>query len=190
MYWATEQTAKQSHLIEDPTEFFYPRVLVHLYHFFYNETRSSYFYYRFTCCTPAVKLNFLQVNEDGLTVGDVGDILFASDSAAQPLALDTQLAANGQPLQRLASCQPVKLATCPPLPQLDDRDVVVEEEVVAPTVTCNIADNGSSNSINGSPSNSDHSIRSDSTWSSNEHAGKASPLRKEKSAVTCVLKCA
>jgi hypothetical protein len=127
-----------------------------------------------------------QVNEDGLTVGDVGDKLFASDSAAQPLA--AQLAANGQPLQRLASCQPGKLASCPPLPQLDDRDVVVEEEeVVAPTLSCNIADNGSSNSINGSPSNSDHSIRSDSTWSSNEHAGKASPLRKEKSAVS-VLK--
>ncbi len=122
-----------------------------------------------------------------MTVGDVGDILFASDSAAQPLAANTQLT-NGQPLQRLASCQPVKLATCPPLPQLDDRDVVVEEEeeVVAPTLSCNIAPNGSSNSINGSPSNSDHSIRSDSTWSSNEHAGKASPLRKEKSAVSCV----
>ncbi len=121
-----------------------------------------------------------------MTVGEVGDKLFASDSAAQPLALNTQLAANGPPLQRLASCQPVKLATCPPLPQLDDRDVVVEEEeVVAPTISCN-----GSNSINGSPSNSDHSIRSDSTWSSNEHAGKASPLRKEKSAVFCVLKCA
>jgi hypothetical protein len=122
-----------------------------------------------------------------LTVGDVGDILFAPDSAAQP---STQLT-NSQPLQRLASCQPVKLATCPPLPQLDDRDVVVEEEeVVAPTLSCNnIADNGSSNSINGSPSNSDHSIRSDSTWSSNEHAGKASPLRKEKSAVSCAQIC-
>jgi hypothetical protein len=134
----------------------------------------------------------MQVNEDGLTIGDVGDILFASDSAAQPVAaLNTQLT-NGQPLQRLASGQPSKLATCPPLPQLDDRDVVVEEEeeVVVPTLSCNnIADNGSSNSINGSPSNSDHSIRSDSSWSSNEHAGKASPLRKEKSAVSCAQIC-